>query len=73
MNQSSVEAVEQAQQKQEEAEKKVRTIQCQYNKLQENAETMKEKADQKIKKSETRNERKNKFLADGIYYFLVLR
>lgn len=49
VNQSSVEAVEQAQQKQEEAEKKVRTIQCQYNKLQENAETMKEKADQKIK------------------------
>ena len=43
VNQSSVEAVEQAQQKQEEAEKKVRTIQCQYNKLQENAETMKEK------------------------------
>ena len=38
-----MEAVEQAQQKQEEAEKKVRTIQCQYNKLQENAETMKEK------------------------------
>ena len=56
-----MEAVEQAQQKQEEAEKKVRTIQCQYNKLQENAETMKEKADQKIKSLKQEMKEKTSF------------
>ena len=61
VNQSSVEAVEQAQQKQEEAEKKVRTIQCQYNKLQENAETVKEKADQKIKSLKKEMKEKTSF------------
>ena len=46
---------------QEEAEKKVRTIQCQYNKLQENAETMKEKADQKIKSLKQEMKEKTSF------------
>ncbi|OKZ92596.1 MAG: hypothetical protein BHV95_11355 [Clostridiales bacterium Nov_37_41] len=56
-----MEAVEQAQQKQEEAEKKVRTIQCQYNKLQENAETVKEKANQKIKSLKKEMKEKTSF------------
>ena len=71
VNQSSVEAVEQAQQKQEEAEKKVRTIQCQYNKLQENAETMKEKADQKIKSLKQEMKEKTSFWQMAYIIFLV--
>ena len=71
VNQSSVEAVEQAQQKQEEAEKKVRTIQCQYNKLQENAETMKEKADQKIKRLKQEMKEKTSFWQMAYIIFLV--
>ena len=71
VNQSSVEAVEQAQQKQEEAEKKVRTIQCQYNKLQENAETMKEKADQKIKSLKQEMKEKTSFWQMVYIIFLV--
>ena len=71
MNQSSVEAVEQAQQKQEEAEKKVRTIQCQYNKLQENAETVKEKADQKIKSLKKEMKEKTSFWQMVYMIFLV--
>ena len=71
VNQSSVEAVEQAQQKQEEAEKKVRTIQCQYNKLQENAETVKEKADQKIKSLKKEMKEKTSFWQMAYIIFLV--
>ena len=71
VNQSSVEAVEQAQQKQEEAEKKVRTIQCQYNKLQENEETMKEKADQKIKSLKQEMKEKTSFWQMVYIIFLV--
>ena len=71
VNQSSVEAVEQAQQKQEEAEKKVRTIQCQYNKLQENEETMKEKADQKIKSLKQEMKEKTSFWQMAYIIFLV--
>lgn len=71
VNQSSVEAVEQAQQKQEEAEKKVRTIQCQYNKLQENAETVKEKADQKIKSLKKEMKEKTSFWQMVYMIFLV--
>ena len=71
VNQSSVEAVEQAQQKQEEAEKKVRTIQCQYNQLQENAETMKEKADQKIKSLKQEMKEKTSFWQMAYIIFLV--
>ena len=71
VNQSSVEAVEQAQQKQEEAEKKVRTIQCQYNKLQENAETVKEKADQKIKSLKQEMKEKTSFWQMAYIIFLV--
>ena len=71
VNQSSVEAVEQAQQKQEEAEKKVRTIQCQYNKLQENAETMKEKADQKIESLKQEMKEKTSFWQMAYIIFLV--
>ena len=66
-----MEAVEQAQQKQEEAEKKVRTIQCQYNKLQENAETMKEKADQKIKSLKQEMKEKTSFWQMVYIIFLV--
>ena len=66
-----MEAVEQAQQKQEEAEKKVRTIQCQYNKLQENAETMKEKADQKIKSLKQEMKEKTSFWQMAYIIFLV--
>ena len=71
VNQSSVEAVEQAQQKQEEAEKKVRTMQCQYNKLQENEETMKEKADQKIKSLKQEMKEKTSFWQMVYIIFLV--
>ena len=71
VNQSSVEAVEQAQQKQEEAEKKVRTIQCQYNKLQENAETVKEKADQKIKSLKKEMKEKTSFWRMLYMFFVV--
>ena len=71
VNQSSVEAVEQAQQKQEEAEKKVRTIQCQYNKLQENEETMKEKADQKIKSLKKEMKEKTSFWRMLYMFFVV--
>ena len=66
-----MEAVEQAQQKQEEAEKKVRTIQCQYNKLQENEETMKEKADQKIKSLKQEMKEKTSFWQMVYIIFLV--
>ena len=71
VNQSSVEAVEQAQQKQEEAEKKVRTIQCQYNKLQENEETMKEKADEKRKSLKQEMKEKTSFWQMVYIIFLV--
>ena len=71
VNQSSVEAVEQAQQKQEEAEKKVRTIQCQYNKLQEIAETVKEKADQKIKSLKQEMKEKTSFWQMVYMIFLI--
>ena len=66
-----MEAVEQAQQKQEEAEKKVRTIQCQYNKLQENAETVKEKADQKIKSLKKEMKEKTSFWRMLYMFFVV--
>ena len=71
VSEKTVEAVEQAQQKQEEAEKKVRTIQCQYNKLQENAETMKEKADQKIKSLKQEMKEKTSFWQMAYIIFLV--
>ena len=71
VNQSSVEAVEQAQKKQEEAEKKVRTIQCQFNKLQENSETLKEKADQKIKSLKQEMKEKTSFWQMLYMIFLV--
>ena len=66
-----MEAVEQAQKKQEEAEKKVRTIQCQFNKLQENSETLKEKADQKIKSLKQEMKEKTSFWQMLYMIFLV--
>ena len=71
MNKSSVEAVDEAQKKQKEAEKKVRTIQCQYNKLQENAETVKEKADQKIKSLKKEMKEKTSFWRMLYMFFVV--
>ena len=71
VNQSSVEAVKQAQKKQEEAEKKVRTIQYQYNKLQENAEMVKEKADQKIKSLKKEMKEKTSFWQMVYVIFLI--
>ena len=43
MNKSSVEAVDEAQEKQKEAEKKARTIEYQFNKAQEEVKTDEEK------------------------------
>ena len=71
VNKSSVEAVDEAQKKQKEAEKKVRTIQCQYNKLQENAETVKEKADQKIKSLKKEMKEKTSFWRMLYMFFVV--
>ena len=49
MNKSSVEAVDEAQEKQKEAEKKDRTIEYQFNKAQEEVKTVKKKTDCEIK------------------------
>ena len=66
-----MEAVEQAQQKQNEAEKEVRTIQYQYNKLQENVEMVKEKSDQKIKSLKKEMKEKTSFWQMLYMIFLI--
>ena len=50
VNKSSVEAVDEAQKRQKEAEKKARTIEYQFNKVQEEVKTVKKKTDHEIKK-----------------------
>ena len=62
VNKSSVEAVDEAQRKQKEAEKKVRIIEYQSNKEQEKVKKVMGKTDQEIKKLKNEVKEKEKFL-----------
>lgn len=70
MNKSSVEAVDEAQEKQKEAEKKARTIEYQFNKAQEEVKTVKKKTDCEIKK--LKNEAKEKETFWMIAYMILV-
>ena len=70
MNKSSVEAVDEAQKKQKEAEKKARTIEYQFNKAQEEVKTVKKKTDCEIKK--LKNEAKEKETFWMIAYMILV-
>ena len=64
VNKSSVEAVDEAQKKQKEAEKKVRIIEYQSNKEQEKVKKVMGKTDQEIKKLKNEVKEKEKFWMD---------
>lgn len=68
---SSVEAVDKAQRKQKEAEKKVRVIEYQSNMVQEKMQNAKKKTDQEIKKLKNEVKEKGKFWMI-IYMILIL-
>ncbi len=70
VNKSSVEAVDEAQEKQKEAEKKARTIEYQFNKAQEEVKTVKKKTDCEIKK--LKNEAKEKETFWMIAYMILV-
>ena len=70
VNKSSVEAVDEAQKKQKEAEKKARTIEYQFNKAQEEVKTVKKKTDCEIKK--LKNEAKEKETFWMIAYMILV-
>ena len=70
VNKSSVEAVDEAQKKQKEAEKKARTIEYQFNKAQEEVKTVKKKTDCEIKK--LKNEAKEKETFCMIAYMILV-
>ena len=70
VNKSSVEAVDDAQKRQKEAEKKARTIEYQFNKVQEEVKTEKKKSDQAIKK--LKNEAKEKETFWMIAYMILV-
>ena len=70
MNKSSVEAVDEVQKKQKEAEKKARTIEYQFNKAQEEVKTVKKKTDCEIKK--LKNEAKEKETFWMIAYMILV-
>ena len=70
VNKSSVEAVDEAQEKQKEAEKKARTIEYQFNKAQEEVKTVKKKTDCEIKK--LKNEAKEKETFWMIAYIILV-
>ena len=71
MNKSSVEAVDEAQKKQKEAEKKVRIIEYQSNKEQEKVKKVMGKTDQEIKKLKNEVKEKEKFWMI-VYMILIL-
>lgn len=71
MNRSSVEAVDEAQWKQKEAEKKARRIEYQSNHAQEKLKTVMEKTDQEIKKLKNEVKEKEKFWMI-VYIILIL-
>ena len=68
---SSVEAVEEAQRKQRETEKKDRIMEYQFNKAQEKVKTMKKNTEQEIKKLKNEVKEKEK-LWRTVYMILVL-
>ena len=70
MNKSSVEAVDEAQKRQKEAEKKARTIEYQFKKVQEEVKTVKKKTDYEIKK--LKNEVKEKETFWMIAYMILV-
>ena len=70
VNKSSVEAVDEAQEKQKEAEKKARTIEYQFNKAQEEVKTVKKKTDCEIEK--LKNEAKEKETFWMIAYMILV-
>ena len=70
VNKSSVEAVDEAQKKQKEAEKKARTIEYQFNKAQEEVKTVKKKTDCEIKR--LKNEAKEKETFWMIAYMILV-
>ena len=70
VNKSSVEAVDEAQKKQKEAEKKARTIEYQFNKAQEEVKIVKKKTDCEIKK--LKNEAKEKETFWMIAYMILV-
>ena len=70
VNKSSVEAVDEAQEKQKEAEKKARTIEYQFNKAQEEVKIVKKKTDCEIKK--LKNEAKEKETFWMIAYMILV-
>ena len=70
VNKSSVEAVDDAQKRQKEAEKKARTIEYQFNKAQEEVKAEKKKSDQAIKK--LKNEAKEKETFWMIAYMILV-
>ncbi len=71
VNKSSVEAVDEAQKKQKEAEKKARTIEYQFNKAQEEVKIVKKKTDCEIKKLKNETKEKETFWMIA-YMILVL-
>ncbi|MCB7557177.1 DUF6040 family protein [Tyzzerella nexilis] len=71
VNKSSVEAVDEAQRKQKEAEKKVRIIEYQSNKEQEKVKKVMGKTDQEIKKLKNEVKEKEKFWMI-VYMILIL-
>ena len=71
VNKSSVEAVDEAQKKQKEAEKKVRIIEYQSNKEQEKVKKVMGKTDQEIKKLKNEVKEKEKFWMI-VYMILIL-
>ena len=70
VNKSSVEAVDEAQEKQKEAEKKARTIEYQFNKAQEEVKIVKKKTGCEIKK--LKNEAKEKETFWMIAYMILV-
>ena len=71
VNKSSVEAVDEAQKKQKEAEKKAGTIEYQFNKAQEEVKIVKKKTDCEIKKLKNETKEKETFWMIA-YMILVL-